>query len=103
MIIVTPAARQKLLALIQEHPEDPIVRLTLKDLDDDRLAFSITLEPAAQTGDEVQEFAGLAVALEARTAPRMDGLTLDYLEPGGFKFIHPREAQDERLGIINLN
>jgi Fe-S cluster assembly iron-binding protein IscA len=103
MIIVTPAARQKLLALIQEHPEDPIVRLTLKDLEHDRLAFSITLESAAQSGDEVQDFAGLTVALEAQTAPRMDGMTLDYLEPGGFKFIHPQEAQDERLGIINLN
>jgi iron-sulfur cluster assembly protein len=103
MIIVTPAARRKLLALVQEHPEDPVVRLTLKDLEHDRVAFSITLEPAAQSGDEVQEFAGLIVALEARSAPRMDGITLDYLEPGGFKFIHPREAQDERLGMINLN
>jgi Fe-S cluster assembly iron-binding protein IscA len=103
MIIVTPAARQKLLALIREHPEDPIVRLTLQDLDHDRLAFSITLEPAAQSGEEVQDFVGLTVALEARAAPRMDGMTLDYLDPGGFKFIHPRDAEDERLGIINLN
>ena len=103
MIIVTPPARQKLLAIIQEHPQDPIVRLTLKDLEHDRLAFSITLEPAAQPGDEVQDFGELTVAIEAHSAPRMDGLTLDYVEPGGFKFIHPREAEDERLRIINLN
>jgi Fe-S cluster assembly iron-binding protein IscA len=103
MIIVTPAARQRLLALIHEHPEDPIVRLTLQDLEHHRLAFSITLEPTSHDSDEVQEFDGLTIAIEAANAPRMDGITVDYQEPGGFRFIHPGHTEDERLRIINLN
>lgn len=125
MIIVTPAAREKLLALIREHPEDPIVRLALKDIDVDdddirpsadpvgdpredpphrgRLAFVITLESAPHDADEIQEFGGLTVAIDSQNAPRMDGVTLDYRESGGFKFIHPHQAEDDRLRIINLN
>jgi hypothetical protein len=31
----------------------------------------------------------VTIATEARSAARMDGVTLDYREPGGFRFIHP--------------
>jgi Fe-S cluster assembly iron-binding protein IscA len=89
MIIATPAAIAKLSALIAEHPEDPVVRLTIVDRDDDRIVFGITLESEARPDDVVQETGGLTIATEARSAARMDGVTLDYLDPGGFRFIHP--------------
>jgi Fe-S cluster assembly iron-binding protein IscA len=89
MVIATPAAITKLAALIVEHPEDPVVRLTIIDRDADRIVFGITLESAARPDDVVQEVGGLTMATEARSAARMDGVTLDYLEPGGFRFVHP--------------
>ena len=43
MIAVTPAAIRQLKQLVAEHPDDPIVRLTLHDLDEQRLGLGITL------------------------------------------------------------
>lgn len=89
MVMATPAAVSKLNEVIAEHPDDPVVRLTIVDRDDDRIVFGITLESAARPDDVVQDCGGLTIATEARSAARMDGVTLDYREPGGFRFIHP--------------
>ncbi|MBI4401811.1 MAG: hypothetical protein HY581_09290 [Nitrospirae bacterium] len=103
MIIVTLSAIRKLKALILEHPEDPIVRVGIKDLDEARLAFSITLERVPQPDDEIQHIDGLTVAVAASSALRLDGVTLDYLAHEGFKFLHPTERELPRLDLFNLN
>lgn len=94
MIIVTQAAIDKLKALLMEHPEEQVVRITVKDLDDHRLTFGLTLEEAAQPDDVIQVIEGLTVATASRTAPRMDGMAVDYGEPGGFRFLHPSTPED---------
>ena len=58
MIVVTLPAIEKLKALLVEHPEDHVVRITVKDLDEHRVAFSLTLEETAQPGDEIQVIEG---------------------------------------------
>jgi Fe-S cluster assembly iron-binding protein IscA len=94
MIVVTPSAIRKLMALLVEHPEDQVVRIVVKDLDDHRLAFGLTLEEEAQPGDEIQVIEGLTVAIEKRSAPRMDGMTMDYREPEGFRFLHSSTSDE---------
>lgn len=89
MIIVTQAAIDKLKALLVEHPEEQVVRITVKDLDDHRLTFGLTLEEAARPDDAIQVIEGLTVVTEPQSARRMDGMTVDYGEPGGCKFLHP--------------
>lgn len=103
MITVTWAAVSKLKRLIVEHPEDPIVRVTMKDLDEHRLSFSITLEDTAQPDDQVQELDGVTIAVEGRSAGRLDGITLDYHETRGFKFLHPDQPPGELLTLPKLN
>jgi iron-sulfur cluster assembly protein len=103
MIKVTQSAMQHLKALILAHPEDPIVRVQVKDLDDHRLTFNITLEDKVQPGDEVQTIHGLTVAVAGGSAARLEGITMDYQEPGGFKFHHAEPQEDFRLDLINLN
>jgi len=103
MIAVTPGAVRQLKKLVEEHPDDPIVRLTLHDLDEQHLGFGITLESAAHPDDEIQDCDGLTVAVEARSGARMDGITLDYREPEGFKFLHPTDAGEDLLRHISLN
>ncbi|MFZ5863053.1 MAG: iron-sulfur cluster biosynthesis family protein [Nitrospirota bacterium] len=106
MVIATPAALAKLSELLAEHPEDPVVRLTIIDRDDDRIVFGITLESAARPDDIVQETGGLTIATEARSAARMDGVTLDYREPGGFRFIHPEPPppkEEPPFSLFNLH
>jgi|SRR5918999_467069 Fe-S cluster assembly iron-binding protein IscA len=107
MIHVTPAAVTKLQGLLLENPDDSIVRITLKDLDDERMVFSITLEPDPQPDDEIQEADGLTLAIGAQAALRMHGITLDYQPPHGFRFHHPMHQDpsgDSPLhGPLNLN
>lgn len=103
MITVTRSAIERLKALLTKHPEDQIVRITVKDLDDHRLIFSLTLEEAAQPGDHIQLVEGLTVATESRSAPRMDGMTVDYRESEGFRFLHPPTPDDLRLLRPSLN
>lgn len=103
MVFLTEHAVTKLKVLILEHPEDPIVRLKVRDLDEARLSFNITLEDTVQPDDEVQEVKGLTVAVEGRSAPRMQGITLDYQEPDGFKFIHPGQEEDTKFDVFNWN
>jgi iron-sulfur cluster assembly protein len=103
MIKVTQSAVQHLKALILAHPEDPIVRVQVKDLDDHRLTFNITLEDKAQPDDEVQTVQGVTVAVASGSAARLEGITMDYQDPGGFKFHHAGPQEDFRLDLINLN
>lgn len=103
MMNVTLSAIEKLKALIEEHPEDPVVRVTLRDLDDTKLSFSIVLDSSAQPEDEVQELDGVTIAVERTSAPRMDGITLDYREPDGFKFLHPDDPGLIKLTLPQLN
>ena len=103
MVIVTPAAQRQLLQLIAAHPEDPVVRLSVKDLDHARIALSITLESEPHADDQVQNLDGMQIAVEGRSAARLSGITIDYEEPGGFRFLHPQKAGQDTLGVINLN
>ena len=100
---LTRSAVEHLKALIREHPEDPIVRVQVKDLDEQRLSFSITLEDRVQPEDEVQLVDGLTVAIPTANSVRMNGITMDYHEPDGFKFHHSDHQDDLRLDLINLN
>ena len=85
---LTRSAVERLKALILEHPEDPIVRVQVKDVDEQQLAFSITLEHQVQSDDKARTIDGLTVAIPSASAIRLDGITMDYQEPDGFKFHH---------------
>ena len=104
MIAVTVAAIAQLKAIQVHHPEDPVVRISVRDVDDARLSFSITLEAATQPDDGIQQVDGLTIALDQRSAPRMEGVTVDYTEAGGFRFLHDGEGHNlPLLTIPTLN
>jgi iron-sulfur cluster assembly protein len=94
MIAVTVAAITQLKAIQLHHPEDPVVRISVRDLDDSRLSFSITLEANAQPDDDVQQIDGLTIAVDRRSAPRMEKVTVDYTEATGFCFLHDEEGHN---------
>lgn len=102
-MMLTRSAVERLKALILEHPEDPIVRVQVKDVDEQQLAFSITLEHQVQSDDKARTIDGLTVAIPSASAIRLDGITMDYQEPDGFKFHHSDHQDDLRLDLINLN
>jgi Fe-S cluster assembly iron-binding protein IscA len=100
---LTRPAVERLKTLIGEHPEDPIVRVQVKDVDDRRLAFSITLEERVQPEDQAQTIDGLTVAVPTASAARMDGVTVDYQDPGGFQFHHADPRDELRSDLIKLD
>lgn len=87
-IHITVAAIIQLKAIQFHHPADPVVRISVRDLDESRLSFSITLESTAQSDDYIQQVDGLTIAVDLRSAPRMEGVTVDYTEATGFRFLH---------------
>jgi Fe-S cluster assembly iron-binding protein IscA len=97
MLNLTWTAIERLRKLIEEHPDDPVVRITLRDLDDNRLSLAITLEPVAQEEDQVQQIEGLTIALERASVHRTTGMTVDFQEATGFSFVHPPPGE---LGLI---
>ena len=97
MLNLTWTAIERLRKLIEAHPEDPVVRITLRDLDAQRLSLSITLEPTAQEEDEVQHIEGLTVALDRASVHRTNGMTVDFQADKGFTFVHP---PTDGLGLI---
>ena len=98
---LTRSAIERLKALVREHHEDPIVRVQVKDVDDQRLAFSITLERQVESGDKAWTVDGLTVAISAASAIRLDGITMDYQESGGFEF-HHTDHQNDLLSISSI-
>ncbi len=100
---LTRSAAERLKALIREHPGDSIVRVQVRDLDEQRLSFSITLEDRVQPDDEARIIDGLTMAIPSASAVRMNGITMDYREPEGFKFHHSDQQSDPRLNVISFN
>jgi len=100
MIAVTIAAIAKLKAIQVHHPDDPVVRIAVRDLDDARLCFSITLESETKQDDNVQEVDGLTIAVDRASALRMEGVTVDYTEADGFRFLHDGEGRSLPLFTI---
>lgn len=88
MIAVTVAAVAQLKTIQIDHREDPIIRITVRDLDQARLNFNISLEAAPQPDDAIQQIDGLTIALEQGSVSRMEGVTLDYTSTDGFRFLH---------------
>jgi Fe-S cluster assembly iron-binding protein IscA len=101
MLIITPAARAVLMGLLVEHPEERVVRLAVKDLDEARVAISITLEQAPEPEDRVQENQGLTLAIAADSILRLDGATLQYTD-NTFRVEHPNPPLRE-LRLISPN
>jgi iron-sulfur cluster assembly protein len=100
MIAITVAAIAKLKAIQANHPEDPVVRISVRDLDNTRLSFSITLEANPQPDDNVQQVDALTIAIDRQSAPRMENVTVDYTEADGFRFLHDDEGRSLPLFTI---
>jgi Fe-S cluster assembly iron-binding protein IscA len=93
MITLTLTAIAQLKAIQAHHPEDPVVRVSVRDLDDSRLSFSITLEANTEPDDDIQHIESLTIVVDRRSAARMEGVTIDYTEAAGFRFLHDGEGR----------
>ena len=70
MLNLTRTALERLRALIREHPDDPVVRIAVRDVTAQRLSLSITLEATTRDDDAVEQIDGVTVALDRASAHR---------------------------------
>ena len=101
MVIISPSAREVLQNLLVEHPEERVVRLAVKDLDEQRIAIKISLEHAPQPDDQVQDNQGMTLAIAADSVSRLDGATLEHTG-NVFHLEHPNPPLRE-LRLISPN
>lgn len=103
VIKIGPAAAEELRQLLSEHPEESVVRIVLHEPDTGSRSFQISLDASPHPQDVVQDLDGLIICLEGQNAQRMRGVTLEYDEPEGFRFVHPPPDEDGDLIELNLN
>ena len=101
MIAFTVAAIAKLKTIQVNHPEDSVVRISVRDLDDSRLSFSITLKANTQPDDDVQQVDDLMIAVDRQSAPRMEGVTVDHAEADWFRFLHDGQGRMARAAFFS--
>ena len=95
MIALTAPAIRRLKTLLAEHPEESFVRVVIVSEGETTISHRITLERSTQEGDTRQDCDGMILVMDPKTAPRMDGVMLDYVETGDkprFIFRHPEHA-----------
>ncbi|WP_447979353.1 hypothetical protein [Candidatus Nitrospira bockiana] len=102
MVFLTPNAHARLRQLLEEHPEEHVVRIEVHEVDERRLGLNITLEEAPQPEDHVEDLNGLTLAVAGPSLDRLDGATLDYNDVDGFRLQHPTPPAKE-LRVISLN
>jgi hypothetical protein len=58
------------------------------------------LDANTQPDDAVQEIDGLTIAVDRRSAPRVEKVTVDYTEATGFCFLHDEKGHS--LPILTI-
>jgi iron-sulfur cluster assembly accessory protein len=88
----TALARVRMLIERERRPETAGLRLSVTDGGCSGFRYVLGLENDAQAGDLRYEVAGVRVFVDAKSAPYLNGMQLDYvdgLHGAGFKFVNP--------------
>lgn len=97
MLILTENA-QKAVGRFIEGSESAVegLRVSVTDGGCSGLQYGMALEPAPRGDDTVVEFGGIKVFIDPESAPKLDGVTVDFLdsmEGSGFKFENPNATK----------
>ena len=99
---VTPRAAQKALALAQrEGHAEPWLRLRVIAGGCSGFSYRLSFEDGPGEGDHVIQSHGLRVLVDPRSAPIVEGSSLDFSDAllgGGFKIENPRAVHECACG-----
>ena len=93
MITVTPAAEQKVAALLDAASQPGLkLRIAVQPGGCSGLRYQLFFDDRDLDGDVLQEFAGFEVAVDRMSDPYLDGATIDFvdsIEKQGFTIDNP--------------
>jgi len=92
LVRLTADAGAKLTALIAREQQGDFLRIAITGGGCNGLSYKLKFVPGPRRGDIVVRSAGVAVAIDPKTALYLKGTQLDYshkLVAGGFKFSNP--------------
>ncbi len=96
MVTLTDSAVNAVQRFIQSS-EDPIAGLRIKVEGGgcSGLQYGLQMEKASSEGDEIFEYPGVKIFVDAASVSMLDGVTVDFidgLEGSGFKFENPNAS-----------
>lgn len=92
LIKLTPAAGQKVAALIEREQQGRFLRVAITGGGCNGLSYKMKFVPEPKRGDIVVRSAGVEVVVDSKSALYLKGTHLDYssaMVAGGFKFSNP--------------
>ena len=92
LILLTPAAGQKVRALIVREQQGEFLRVAITGGGCNGLSYKMKFVPAPRRGDILVRTAGVPVVVDSKSALYLKGTHLDYsgaMVAGGFKFSNP--------------
>ena len=92
LVCLTPDAGVKVAALIAREQQGDFLRIAITGGGCNGLSYKLRFVPDLRRGDILVRSAGVAVAVDPKTALYLKGTQLDYshkLVAGGFKFSNP--------------
>jgi iron-sulfur cluster assembly protein len=91
-ITVTPEAAARVRKALQQRGTGIGLRLAVKTSGCSGYAYALEFADALESGDVTFEADGVAIVVDARSLPLLDGTQLDWKREGlneGFKFLNP--------------
>lgn len=91
-ITVTPEAAARVRKALQQRGAGIGLRLAVKTSGCSGYAYALEFADALESGDVTFEADGVAIVVDARSLPLLDGTQLDWKREGlneGFKFLNP--------------
>jgi iron-sulfur cluster assembly protein len=92
MLTLTPAAVDKVKAILTERGEDGGLRIAVVGGGCSGFQYQMSLDKAANADDQVLEMDGLRVFVDTRSLLYLNGTRVDYVDGltgSGFKFENP--------------
>ena len=92
LILLTPAAGQKVRALIVREQQGEFLRVAITGGGSNGFSYKMKFVPAPRRGDILVRTAGVPVVVDSKSALYLKGTHLDYsgaMVAGGFKFSNP--------------
>jgi iron-sulfur cluster assembly accessory protein len=95
-LTATAVATARELRAKEGRPDTDVLRVSVVGGGCSGFSYQMSFDQSAQEGDQVVEYDGIRVVVDAASAPYLAGTEIDFVQSlhgGGFKFANPSARQ----------
>ena len=94
VITLTEAASTEFKKILkdQEWPEDSYIRVAIRGKNEDGFIYTLNIQDRPNGADEVTVVSDIQISYDSRSREDLAGLTIDFFENIGFRFIQKVET-----------